>query len=238
MLPTVKTPQKGDVRDLTIAVYGGPKIGKSTLASGAEGAIFLATEPGLNHLSVYQWQRDEDTAPGVHNWADMLRACGEIASGEHDFKTVVIDTVGNAYDMCMDHVCAANKWTHPQDGAHGKGWAAVSGEWKRVLNKLAALPYGLIMIAHDKAQEDQRTGAIKTVPALPPSARLAVVALSDMVLYATAERVKDGDETTTRRVLKTKPSPDYEAGDRTGRLPETLPLNWDAFVDAFNGGDK
>ena len=35
------------------------------------------------------------------------------------------------------------------------------------------------------------------------------------------------------RVMRTKPHPTYEAGDRTGRLPEQLPLDYDAFVKAF-----
>ena len=35
------------------------------------------------------------------------------------------------------------------------------------------------------------------------------------------------------RVLRTKPHPTYEAGDRTGRLPDVLPLDYSAFVKAF-----
>jgi hypothetical protein len=39
---------------LTVMVYGQTKIGKTTLCSQAEGALFLATEPGLNALDVFQ----------------------------------------------------------------------------------------------------------------------------------------------------------------------------------------
>jgi hypothetical protein len=37
-----------------------------------------------------------------------------------------------------------------------------------------------------------------------------------------------------RRVIRTKPSLYYEAGDRTGRLPETLDLDFSKFYAAFN----
>jgi hypothetical protein len=37
-------------------------------------------------------------------------------------------------------------------------------------------------------------------------------------------------------VIRTKPNPAYEAGDRTGRLPEVFPLDFDAFGKAFATG--
>jgi len=37
-------------------------------------------------------------------------------------------------------------------------------------------------------------------------------------------------------VIRTKPHPTYEAGDRTGRLPETLALDFDEFQKAFAAG--
>jgi hypothetical protein len=36
-----------------------------------------------------------------------------------------------------------------------------------------------------------------------------------------------------RRVIRTKPSLYYEAGDRTGRLPETIDLDFKQFLEAF-----
>ena len=37
-----------------------------------------------------------------------------------------------------------------------------------------------------------------------------------------------------QRVMRTKPSPNYDAGDRTGRLPEVIPLDFPSFMKAFN----
>ena len=83
MLPTQTTPKKQDLADLTVLAYGRSKIGKSTWCSRSEGALFLATEPGLNALDVYQ-------VP-IQSWDELLAACGEIAEGKHPFKTIIVD---------------------------------------------------------------------------------------------------------------------------------------------------
>jgi len=97
MLPTTKTHPKQDLADLTVLIYGRSKIGKSTWCSQSEGALFLATEPGLNALDVFQ-------VP-ISSWDDLLAACGDIAEGKHPFKTIIIDTVDNAYRMCSEYIC-------------------------------------------------------------------------------------------------------------------------------------
>ena len=38
-----------------------------------------------------------------------------------------------------------------------------------------------------------------------------------------------------RRVIRSKPNPNYDAGDRTGRLPGTIDLDYEKFVRAFEG---
>jgi hypothetical protein len=83
---------------------------------------------------------------------------------------------------------------------------------------------------------DTRTGKnTRIVPTLPDKARKIVLGMVDMVLYCDLEKsVGPNGEKSTRRVIRTKPSPDYEAGDRTGRLPETLDLDFAKFFQAFN----
>ena len=124
MLPKTKTKPKNLLSDLTALVFGPSKIGKSTWCSKAESALFLATEPGLNALEVFQ-------SP-ITCWDDLLQACAEIAEGKHDFKTIVIDTVDNAYKMCADYVCKKFKIEHESDLGYGKGYALINNEFQRV----------------------------------------------------------------------------------------------------------
>ncbi len=136
-----------------VTIMGPTKIGKSTWCSHSEGALFLATEAGLNNLEAFQ-------VP-ISTWEQFLAACGEIAAGNHPFKTVIVDTVDNLYRMCADYVCAKHKVEHESDLAYGKGYALITNEFYRVLNKLALLPYGLFLISHAQEREfETRTGKV------------------------------------------------------------------------------
>lgn len=224
MLPTQKTKPKASLFDLTALVYGPSKIGKSTWCSNAEKALFLATEPGLNALEVFQ--------SNITCWEDLLQACLEIAEGKHDFKTIIIDTVDNAYRMCSDYMCKKFKVEHESDLGFGKGYALINNEFQRVLTKLAFLPYGLIMISHSQEREiETRTGKhTRIVPTIPEKARKMVTGLVDLILYCDLD-MKTGEDgkPVWSRVMRTKPSPNYDAGDRTGKLPEMIPLDFANF---------
>lgn len=227
MLPTEKTPPKIRHSDLTVLIYGPGKIGKSTWCSMADGALFLATEPGLNSLEVYQ-------AP-ITSWEKLLAACAEIAEGKHAFQTIILDTVDNAYRMCAEHVCKRAGVEHESDLEYGKGYALINNEFQRVLTKLAQLPYGLFLVSHSQEKEiETRTGKhTRIVPTLPDKARKIVLGFVDIILFCDVELVQSGDgQTATRRVIRTKPHANYEAGDRTGRLPEVLELDYAQFAKA------
>jgi hypothetical protein len=229
MLPTKKTPPKQDLSNLTVLVHGPTKFGKTTWASQAPDVLFLATEPGLNHLDAFQ-------VP-IATWEDLLAACQEIAEGKHAFKTIIIDTIDNAYRACVDYICRKHKIEHESDFGYGKGYALVNNEFQRVITKLAFLPYGLILISHCVEKEiETRTGKhTRVVPTLPDKARKFVVGLVDMILFCDQEIIRGEDgEPRFRRVMRTKPHPNYEAGDRTGRLPAVIDLAFDQFLEAFN----
>jgi len=227
-LPTETSKPSTDLSTKTILVYGPPKAGKSTFASHFPGAVFFECEPGLGELEVYK-------VP-TYTWADLLAAGRLVAAGDHAFKTVVIDTVDNAFKFCTDHICAKYGIEYEGDLPHGKGWAFVKNEWHRVLTKLASLPYGLVLISHaqDKQVETRTEKYTKTQPSLPDRARGVLLGLVDMILYCdmVTHRAEDGAP-VIERVIRTKPHPAYEAGDRTSRLPETLALDFEAFAKAF-----
>ena len=228
-LPTEASKPVTELGKQTILLYGSPKLGKSSFASKAPGSLFFECEPGLNHLEVFK-------VP-TYSWEAFLEACKLVAKGDHNFKTIVIDTVDNAFKMCSDYVCAKHGIEYEGDMGHGKGWALVKNEWHRVLTRLASLPYGLIMISHaiDKTIETRTGEYTKTTPSLPDRARNVVLGLVDIILFGDSLAKKDAaGNVTIERVVRTKPHPTYEAGDRTGRLPELLPLDYEHFVKAFN----
>jgi len=230
MLPKEKTPKKTDPADQTVLLYGAQKLGKSTMCAQADGALFLATEPGLNHLEVFQ--------VAISDWEEMLAALAEVAKGDHPFRTVIIDTVDNAYKFCTQYVCAKHGVKHPADLPYGKGYALVNNEFHRVINKLAQLPYGLIMTSHAQEREVETRDEkyTRTTPTLPEGARKILLGFVDIILFCDLEPQTDTEgKTTYHRVLRTKPSKHFEAGDRTGKLPAVLPMDYAAFAAALAG---
>jgi len=228
-LPTLPTTPTTELAKQTILLYSQPKLGKSEFSSRFPNAIFFECEPGLNHLEVYK-------VP-TYTWDDFLAACSLVAKGDHPFKTIVIDTVDNAFKFCSEHICAKHHIEYEGDLGHGKGWSLVKNEWHRVLTRLASLPYGLVLISHaqDKLIETRTGEYTKTQPSLPDRARGVVLGLVDIILYGdTIVRKDEAGNAIIDRVLRTKPHPTYEAGDRTGKLPEVLPLDYGAFAKCFS----
>lgn len=228
LLPTARTQAKTALAEYTIVAYGAPKTGKTTWAAGFPNVLFLATESGQNALSVFKVD--------VTSWDTFLEACRELAEGKHSFENVCIDTIDNLWQLCRQYVCEKFKIEFEGDLQFGKGHALVLNEFTRVLTKLSMLPYGLIIISHAAQEEvSTRTGTYnKVVPSLKDKARKFVLGLSDFILFFDLEHTAaDGGKPRTRRILHTKPSKFHEGGDRTGRLPEVLPVDHSAFVTAF-----
>ena len=229
-LPKEKTKPKEDIGSYSMLIYGTSKFGKTTFASKFPDAVFFATEPGTHALEVYVDQ--------VTSWEQFQADCKEIAAGKHKFKTIVIDTVELLYKYCQDCICTKLGIKHESELGFGKGFQLVNNEFQRALTRLASLDYGLILIGHSQEKEiETRTGKYKkNIPSLSDAPRKIVTSLVDIILYGETEAVKDeatGKVIGQRRVWRTKPHTYYDAGDRTGRLPDTIPVDHDAFVKAF-----
>ena len=123
VLPTEKSPRRTGLQDLSVLLYGPSKVGKSTFCSQADGALFLATEPGLNSLDVFQ--------VSVTSWQVFLDACVAIERGDDPFKTIVIDTVDCLYRLIVDHVRAKLGIVHESDLGFGKAYGLINGEFHR-----------------------------------------------------------------------------------------------------------
>ncbi|MFD1423402.1 ATP-binding protein [Laceyella tengchongensis] len=227
-LTTQKKEPKKRLEDYSILLYGQPKIGKSTFCSEMDMPLFLATEPGLEALPVYEEK--------IPDWPTFLKKCAEIQEGNHFYKTIVIDTVDNLWKCCSEHVKERQGIQHESDLGYGKGWQMVKDEFFRAIRKLSLLPYGLVFISHVELVEVKtRVSTVtKAVPSIPKSGRDLVLAMVDIILYAESVVTDQGEV----RVIRTQPSENWEGGDRTEhafnrKLPPVLPLNFDRFQAAF-----
>ena len=217
VLPKEKTGKITALEKQVILVYGRAKVGKSTLCSKFKRPLFLATESGLNHLEVYK--------VNCNSWKKFLEACGDIANGEHEFDSIIIDTIDNMVMYCSEYICKENGINHPSELPHGKGWHMVTTELSRVLTKLASLPYGLVMVGHSiKEEVETKTRKYnRWTISITGKNKGLFLNMSDLILFIDSEIGQDGEE---RRLIRTKPSMNFEAGDRTGLLPESMKLDY------------
>jgi len=211
-LPTQLSKIENELSKQIVLVYGRPKIGKSTLCAQFDKALFLATEPGLSQLEVYKCN--------ITSWEGFMEACKDIAGGQHEFKTIVIDTIDNLIPLLQAYIEKVNEVDYIGDIPHGKGWFLATQELRRVLTKLAMMPYGLVLVSHSK-QEEIETKTKKynrfTID-LSGKNQNAVLNLMDIILFMDSE-MKGGEEIG---VMRTKPSLYWEAGDKSKRLPESI----------------
>jgi phage nucleotide-binding protein len=244
ILPTKPNEVCKDFERQITWIYGREGIGKTTFASQYEKPLFIMTENGAKNLPVYEVKCTSWNAKGDET--SFLNICKEIAKGNHQFKTIVIDTIDNLVKYCSDYVCEKQGIEHESDLGYSKGWKLVKKELFRVLNKLSFLPYGLVFIGHDRTKDiETRTGKYTMfLPNIPDTILKELVPMCDIVMYAASRHLKDGQE---ERLLYTKPSEYYVAKDRTQAwrtaeglppIPPKVPLDFKTYRDYFDGKVK
>ena len=227
--PSTKTAPKPNLADLTVLAYGQTKIGKSTFCSNPRGRCSSPPSPGLNALDVFQ-------VP-IQSWDDLLKACAEITEGKHPFKTVIIDTIDNAYKFCTDYILKKFKIEHESDLGYGKGYGCQqripAGADQAGVPALRAVP-GLPREGNrgGVAHRQVYARSCRPCPTRPGRSCSAWSTWCCSAIWRST--IGETANQRMRRVIRTKPSLYYEAGDRTGRLPETLDLDFTKFLEAFN----
>ncbi len=218
-LPTKKERKKFDLENISILLYGPPKIGKTTFASQFPNAIFIATEPGHKYVEVSKIDADK--------WQTILDATEALKKQKHDFKTIVIDTVDNAFALCRKYVFEKNKITHEQDFGFGKGHDLVQTEWRNWVLEIGAFGLGVVYISHVIEKKDEKTGMTKSItPSLKAAACTEIASQVDCIMFCKTKR--EGGK--TGRVIYTQPQGNMVAGDRTGVFTNhpTFDLSYEA----------
>jgi len=239
-LPTEKKKPSTDIRDYSIIIYGPPKIGKTTFLSTFPDILFFLTEPGAKGLPIYEYNAD---GGGVVDW-DWMRQGVSLLESTDRFENIGIDTLDEAYRMCMDWVCKEANVKHPHDANdYGKTWDAVTTEFASVFKRIQRTGRGLYLTSHAKestiktasGEEHTRIG-----PSLTGKAGVKVLALADFIFYVDYMRV-DGQD---MRVVVTIGDELITAGQRKIGgigLPRYLPLpndearDYETFAAAFRG---
>ena len=223
-----------------LLIYGTEGIGKSTLAAQAPGAIVIPTEDGLDQI-------DCDSFPLARSFDDVLAYLTALATEEHEYKTVVIDSADWLERLIFDQVCKqyGAKSIEKVDGGYGKGYVHALTQWRQVIDALRYLreQKGMIVVllAHAKIEkfaDPESTSFDRFSPRLNKNAAALLCEWCDAILLATREHgAAKGEKSGGERILRCVGTPACLAKNRYD-LPETLPLSWPALMNGLAGAPE
>lgn len=235
-----------------LLVYGTPGIGKSTFAAQAPKPIFIPTEDGLDEIECDRFDLAE-------NYKQIIQALQLLLREEHDYQTVVIDSLDWAEKLIWEELCREYGVSSIEkvDGGYARGYTHALSYWTQILTLLQQLreEQGLliILVAHSKIErfEDPETAAYdRYAPRLHKHAASLWIEWCDAVLFATRKmRIQAEDagfgksraiaqpvgKSGGERILRCVGGPACVAKNRY-RLPEELPLDWQSFYQALTTG--
>lgn len=233
---------KAKVLPPKILLYGTEGIGKTSFGALSDNPIFLPTEKGLSgHPDIPRF-------PVATSFKQVLEYLGELATQEHEFRTLVVDSVDWLEPLIWRQVCeeTGKKSIEDVGGGYGKGFMAAIDLWVQYLDCLDYLnehkEMTIIQIAHAriKRYENPETApydryGIKLQDGNSCSAAAKLLEYSDIVFFANYQvtiikeekhfnkerkRAVGNDE----RVLYTQERAAFKAKNRYG-LPEEIPFD-------------
>lgn len=222
-----------------IFITGPHGVGKTTWAAGAPNPIFIQTEDGLGLL-------ETPAFPLATTTAEVFEALNTLYSEPHDFKTVVLDSADWLDNIIQKEVMA----TYDEKAlTYGRDALLVAEQWRIVLdwfNALRAKGMTVIITGHvevKRYEQPDGDGYERYQPKLSKRASAVVQEWADCVFFCnwktfvktekvSAQKTVNKAIAGGERLLHTGEKPAFLAKNRYS-LPETLPMTWQAFIDAM-----
>lgn len=225
---------------LRTMLYGVEGIGKSTFGAQSPKPIFLCAESGTSQLDVARF-------PEPKSWSDVFDAVRELTDENHDYKTLVIDTLDWLEPLCWDRICErgdkGKRVESIESFGYGRGFQMALDEWRLLIGALEKLiatkRTNVILLAHSQIRtfknpegDDYDRWELK----LHAKAAGRLKEWCDDVLFAKYETFSTGKDTRKAvsdgaRVVHTNRMAAWDAKNRNG-LPDTMPLSWDEYFAA------
>lgn len=113
-----------------VVVYGPEGIGKSTFASMFPDPVFIDTEGSTKDMDVARTETPT-------SWTMLMQQIQYIKTYPDTCRTLVVDTLDWAEQMCVEHVCAQYGKKGIEDFGYGNGYTYTREEFGRFLNRLS-----------------------------------------------------------------------------------------------------
>ena len=144
-----------------VLIYGPPGLGKTTLGAEFPDTVFIQTEDGTSGDLELTSFGDEP----ITSFVEVMQALDALLYEQHDFKTVVIDSIDKMEKLVWRYTCEENKWENMETPGFGKSYVAADSLWMDYLSTCAKLRHerGMttIHIAHSTIErfDDPQTSS-------------------------------------------------------------------------------
>lgn len=218
-------------------IYGPEGIGKSTFAAKFPEPVFIDTEGSTKDMDVAR-------LPRPSSWQMLLQEIDYIRSNPGTCKTLVIDTIDWAEQLCVEYICAKHGKSGIEDFGYGNGYVYTKEEFGRFLNKLEDVVeagINVVLTAHAqmrKFEQPDEMGAydryeLKLGKKTSSQTAPLVKEWSDMLLFANYKTLsvavddkgKKHKAQGGRRVMYTNHHPCWDAKNRYG-LADEIPFDY------------
>ena len=132
---------KGSGLPSRLIIHGVEGVGKTSIAANAPNPIFLMArgETGLETLIDSGRLEEVPHFPESMNFSDVIGALEWLRDNDHEYKTVVIDTLNGLERLCHEFVCKrdfANDWGSRGFTSYMTGFEISLADWRLLLNLL------------------------------------------------------------------------------------------------------
>jgi hypothetical protein len=245
-------------------LHGVEGWGKTSLAAKFPRPVFLQSrgETGLQTLIDARQLPDTPHFPEIMDWETVLGSVEALTTGEHQYKTAVIDALNGVERLCHEYVCHrdfSDDWGDKGFASYQKGPEVALADWRLLLGALDRLremrKMTVVCICHTKVvafRNPEGADFDRYQPDLDKRTWSITHKWADNVLFgnfetavtAVKENKKTGEQKGKgvggqQRVIYTQRHAAYDAKNRIG-LPEeiVIPDSVDEAWASFSGAVK
>lgn len=231
ILPENKRRNVDTIETKTFWIYGAPYSGKTYFANSFPDVLMLNTDGNVKfvdapYVSINETKEGHVTKTG---WENFKATVDELARGDHEFKTIVVDLLEGVQNYARRDVLPREGWTHEQDAGFGKGYMVVDDEFFPQIEKLKSLGYNLILISHEKTTEVTKPSGEKITRYMPNVREGLANKLAGLMDF-TGRFVAEGD----KRTINIKPSEYQFGGGRAEFVGKVIPATYEAVCELYD----